>query len=124
MSERKQILELVSEAAKAGARRSEACKLIGINNRTLQRWAKDLRDDGRKDNRISVSNALSSKEVQEIISLACSCEYRDLSPNQIVPILAENGQYLASESTMYRLLKREGPESQIPLEGAATFKTR
>lgn len=108
MSERKQILELVSEAAKAGARRNEACKLIGVNLRTLQRWSKDLRDDARKNNQFSVSNALSSKERQEIINLVCSREYRDLSPNQIVPILAEKGEYLASESTIYRLLKRRG----------------
>jgi transposase InsO family protein len=108
MSERKRTIEFISDAAKAGARRSEACKIVGINNRTLQRWTKDLRDDGRKNNRIPVSNTLSSKEKRNVIDLVCSREYRDLSPNQIVPILAENGQYLASESTMYRILKREG----------------
>ncbi len=36
----------------------------------------------------------------------CS-KYQDLSPNQIVPRLADEGIYLASESTMYRLLRQD-----------------
>ena len=34
-------------------------------------------------------------------------EYRDLSPKQIVPLLADQGEYLASESTIYRVLHEE-----------------
>ena len=33
--------------------------------------------------------------------------YRDKSPNQIVPLLADQGEYVASEATMYRILKQE-----------------
>jgi len=33
--------------------------------------------------------------------------FRDLSPNQIVPLLADEKRYLASESTMYRILREE-----------------
>lgn len=36
-----------------------------------------------------------------------SPEYRDLSVKQIVPLLADRGVYLASESTMYRILRNE-----------------
>jgi transposase InsO family protein len=36
-----------------------------------------------------------------------SPSYRDLPPSQIVPRLADEGQYLASESTMYRVLREE-----------------
>lgn len=35
-------------------------------------------------------------------------EYRDLPVKQIVPRLADQGEYLASESTMYRILREEG----------------
>lgn len=44
-----------------------------------------------------------------------SPEYRDLPPGQVVPRLADEGTYLASESTMYRILheaklsKHRGP---------------
>ena len=34
--------------------------------------------------------------------------YRDLPPCKIVPLLADEGLYLASESTFYRLLRAEG----------------
>ncbi len=32
-------------------------------------------------------------------------EYADLPPSQIVPILADNGKYIASESNYYRVLR-------------------
>lgn len=34
-------------------------------------------------------------------------EYADLPPSQIVPAIADRGIYLASESTMYRILRNE-----------------
>jgi len=37
-----------------------------------------------------------------------SPEFRDASPKQIVPTLADRGVYLASESTIYRLLRARG----------------
>ena len=36
-----------------------------------------------------------------------SPEYADLAPSQIVPKLADEGIYLASESTIYKILKQE-----------------
>jgi len=35
-------------------------------------------------------------------------EHRDLSPAQIVPLLADQGLYVASESTIYRILREAG----------------
>lgn len=43
-----------------------------------------------------------------MLSVANSPEFRDLSPKQIVPRLADQGQYLASESSFYRILRAEG----------------
>ena len=39
------------------------------------------------------------------MSIANSKEFRDLSPKQIVPKLADRGDYVASESTFYRVLR-------------------
>lgn len=39
-------------------------------------------------------------------------EYASLPPSQIVPKLADDGTYLASESTVYRILKAEGQLNQ------------
>jgi transposase InsO family protein len=53
------------------------------------------------------ANKLTSAERREVMATVNSPEFRDLSPNQIVPSLADKGRYLASESTMYRLLREE-----------------
>jgi transposase InsO family protein len=50
------------------------------------------------------ANRLSQAERERIVGVLNSPEYRDLSPAQIVPRLADKGIYLASESTFYRLL--------------------
>jgi transposase InsO family protein len=46
-------------------------------------------------------------ERQRVLSLLHSKEYRDLNPAQLVVRLADKGLYVASESTMYRLLRAE-----------------
>jgi putative transposase len=47
---------------------------------------------------------LSANELTEIISVMTSDEYKSLPPSQVVPILADKGRYIASESTYYRVL--------------------
>jgi len=51
------------------------------------------------------ANKLSKQERQQILDISNSAPFRDLSPKQIVPKLADQGVYLASESTFYRVLK-------------------
>lgn len=41
------------------------------------------------------------------MSVVVSKEFRDVPPHQIVPSLADQGEYLASESSFYRILKAE-----------------
>jgi len=52
-------------------------------------------------------NALSEAERALIVAVVSSKRFRDHSPSQIVPILADEGIYLSSESTMYRILREE-----------------
>ena len=52
-------------------------------------------------------NKLTSEEKRSVIQLVNRPEYRDLSPHQIVPRLADQGTYLASESSIYRILRAE-----------------
>jgi len=63
--------------------------------------------DKRKYAEHKPANKLSADEVNEVLRVATSPEYADLPPSQIVPKLADNGIYIASESTFYRVLKRE-----------------
>jgi transposase InsO family protein len=103
------ILGLVDEAVAAGARQDEACDLLGLDPRTLQRWkSHDIGEDRRAGPKETPKNKLSAAERARLVQVANSPEYRDLSPKQIVPRLADEGIYLASESTFYRTLRAEG----------------
>jgi putative transposase len=99
----------LNEAHAAGARLHAACQVIGLSARTIQRW-KCLpdRDDRRCGPRHPPGNALSLREQTQVLALMTSAEHGHLSPKQLVPRLADQGRYLASESTMYRLKRRVG----------------
>ena len=101
------ILGLIDEAVTAGARQSKACEIVGVDARTLQRWREQgIGEDRRAGPKSRPGNKLNEAEEQVILAVVNSPKYRDLSPNQIVPRLADEGEYLASESTIYRLLRR------------------
>jgi transposase InsO family protein len=92
----------------SGARLWKACEVIGIQMRTYQRWGKDMnKGDGRHGERKKPANTLSEEEIALIIAIATAARFRDLAPSQIVPILAEEGTYVASESSFYRVLRQE-----------------
>ena len=102
------ILGLVDEAVKAGARQSRVCRLLGLAPRTLERWrAQEIGEDRRAGPKTSPGNKLSPAEEKRVLETVNSPEFRDLSPKQLVPILADQGIYLASESTVYRILRRQ-----------------
>ena len=46
------------------------------------------------------------------MTVLTSSRYAGLSPKQLVPQLADEGLYLASESTMYRVQRRHGLRAQ------------
>ncbi len=116
LAERGQIIALVAEAIAAGARQDCACAAICLSERTLQRWQRDQTRGDRRPNRLQApKNRLSELERQRLLAVANSEEFGHLPPSQIVPRLADNGQYLASESTFYRVLKAE---NQLKHRGA------
>ena len=40
-AERKKVIILFNDSIKAGARQTNACDVLGLNERTLQRWQTD-----------------------------------------------------------------------------------
>ena len=109
-SDRVTAVELINEARENGARLEPACDELNISVRTYQRWTKD--GEVKKDQRPLIDrpipkNKLSDEEREEIIRMVNSPEYANLAPSQIVPKLADEGIYLASESTIYKILKQE-----------------
>jgi putative transposase len=99
------ILGLIDEATNAGARPEQACDMLGLSMRTVQRWqARGGGEDRRYGPKREPANKLSEPEVARILAVANSPEFRDVSPKLIVPRLADQGIYLASESSFYRTL--------------------
>jgi putative transposase len=102
------ILEAISEAQSSGARLDQACKTAGISARTIERWrARPGGGDLRCGPQRRPSNALSASERARVIALMNSPAFAGLSPKQVVPRLADEGIYVASESTMYRLRREQ-----------------
>lgn len=106
--ERQTIVNLFDEAVKSGARQSTACEILDISPRTINRWAKNAEGDKRSSTPKEPANKMSAQEEEQIVSICCSERFRNTAPNEIVAILAEEGLYIASESTMYRVLRKRG----------------
>lgn len=105
------MLSLVDEAVASGARIKAACERLNVTPRTLERWRKlgpEGGEDRRRGTRATPKNALAADERARLLEVANSEPYRDLSPKQVVPRLADEGIYIASESTLYRVLEAEG----------------
>ena len=106
LAARSSILGLVDGAVAAGARQRQACDVIGVSPRTLQRWRSEPSMGDRRPARVQQPpNKLDDLERQRLLAIANSPEFGHLPPSQIVPRLADQGCYVASESTIYRVLK-------------------
>ena len=103
--ERKAIVSFINAARASGARQSAACDVVGISAKTFQRWSQTDNVDGRLEPSHAPSNKLTELERQRILKVVNEPEYIDLAPSQIVPKLADQGYYIGSESTLYRILK-------------------
>lgn len=105
LAARKNIIEMVGCAIAGGARQQQACAIVGLSERTLQRWQLvEAMGDLRPTRIQKPANKLSDLERQRILSIANSSEFGDLPPSQIVPRLADQGVYVASESSFHRVL--------------------
>lgn len=101
-------MSLIKEATASGARKKAACSVIGLDTSTIERWKRaDSLKDQRSGPKTKPRNALSYKEREKVLEVANSQEFRDKSPKQIVPLLADQGKYICSESTMYRILRSQ-----------------
>ncbi len=98
------ILNLFDETVKLGVRKEAIAETLELDLRTIQRWKKGNSSDQRKGPNTSY-NELSEEERKMILDLSNSKKFRNLTPNKIVPALADEGIYIASERTFYRVLK-------------------
>jgi putative transposase len=95
---------LAGEAHRNGCRLEVLCEDLEIGLKTLKNWQSCV-EDKRQGPVTTPANKLTDKEKDDMIKIATSKDYQDLSPWQIVASLADQGTYLASESSFYRVLK-------------------
>ena len=112
LEDRQSLVRDIEQACGAGARLAPACAVAGIDARTAQRWKTG---DGLShgDHRVDAvrpepSHALSEAERARIIEVANEPRFADMPPARIVPMLADEGIYLASESSFHRVLRAHG----------------
>ena len=126
LEDRRTLAHDIKAAHDAGARLRLACGIAGIDERTLQRWKADeglIRGDGRPlAVRLAPSHALSPDERARLLSVANEPRFAAVPPARIVPMLADEGVYLASESTFARVLKAHGQHAhrgraKVPRKG-------
>jgi len=98
-------IESITEALNEGARQKQACEVIGITSRTLQHWRISGLNDHRQTVRKDPANKLSVQEREAILDVCNSEEFCSQTPKQIVPVLADRGVFMASESSFYRILR-------------------
>jgi putative transposase len=112
LEDRRSLAQDIQVAHQAGARLHLACEVAGIDVRTLQRWrAGDglACGDGRPQAvHPTPGHALSPAEREQILRVANEPRFADMPPARIVPALADEGVYLASESSFHRVLRAHG----------------
>lgn len=127
--QRQVLLGLIEQACGSGARLHKACATIGLHARAVQRWRHpqcqqaDRRTSGKRC-ATSPPNKLSAAERSAALALLNSEAFKDLPPSQVVPRLADQGLYVASESTLYRLLREAGQLGHRRLERAAKQRSK
>jgi len=118
LEDRQALARDIHTAHAAGARLFSACEVAGIDLRTLQRWqAGDglglLAGDGRPHAVHSTpAHALSEAERAQVLAVASEPRFADVPPARIVPMLADEGTYIASESTFHRILRQHGQNAR------------
>ena len=112
LEDRQTLVRHIETAHVAGARLRPACEEAGITVRTLQRWkAEDgliLGDRRPEAERPTPAHALTEEERARIVAVANEPRFADQPPARIVPTLADEGVYIASESSFQRVLRAHG----------------
>lgn len=81
------------------------CHALGVSRSSYYRWKVPPQGAARKR---SCPRALSAPEQQQVLATLHSQRFCDQAPAQVVATLLDEGSYLCSERTMYRLLAAHG----------------
>ncbi len=101
-----------------------ACRALGVAPATLYRHLRPPKPKTPRL-RVTLARALSTCERDAVLAELHSERFSDASPAAIVATLLDEGRYLASERTMYRVLSEESEVRERATSGSTTsFGTR
>jgi len=119
--DRQTLAYLIAKARTDGAPQA-TCALAGIDPRTLQRWGQNdglTRGDRRPDAiRPTLPHALTKGKCACIVEVTNQPRVAETPPARIVPMLADEGVYIASESSFHRVLRSRPDEPPQPRQAA------
>ena len=81
---------------------SAACEALGLARATFYRRRRPK--TGQRQPRPAPARALSEAERSEVFEVLCSPRFADRAPAEVYATLLDEGVYLCSERTMYRIL--------------------
>ena len=79
-----------------------ACQALGVSRATFYRRHRPL--PGHQQPRPTPARALRESERKEVLDVLASARFVDRSPAEVLATLLDEGEYLCSERTMYRVL--------------------
>ena len=82
---------------------SAACAALGVARATFYRRRRPAKT-GQRQSRPKPARALSEAERNEVFDVLCSPRFADRAPAEVYATLLDEGVYLCSERTMYRVL--------------------
>ena len=99
------LMAATSLAAHVGV--APACRALGVSRATLYRRRRPA--PGHQQPRKRPARALDEAERERVLDVLACPRFVDRSPGEVVATLLDEGQYLCSERTMYRILAAEQP---------------
>ena len=84
-----------------------ACRALGVSRATFYRRHKAT--SGHRQPRPTPARALRESEREQVLDVLAGPRFVDRAPAEVVATLLDEGHYLCSERTMYRILAANQP---------------
>jgi putative transposase len=86
----------------------KACLALGVARASFYRWSEPPLEDAPKTEPVIPSWSLSSEERQRVLDLLHTDRFVDQSPREVYAAMLDEGTYLCSVRSMYRILEKQG----------------
>ena len=115
--------EVLTKVAASRAPIRQVLRQLGVPKSTYYRWRSGTRSRGRSSRRVPW-NRITREEEQKVLAVARASP--EWSSRQIAPWVTDYEDFSVSESTVYRILKREGlvKRLEIPMPAGKEYTNK